>query len=180
MRRRGKALRFVGGLRVTDEETMELVEMVLVGKINPELVTAPELRAAATFYRSPEGTAIRQKLPQVIDGIMPLIQNELVRTTRRLSRWPRRRGPHAVGQITTIGGAPSMKKVEAIVQPFKLIEVKEALAQLGVTTLTVSEVRGADRGERHTETYRGQEYVVDFTPRLKVDIVVADTRVDGR
>ncbi|TML21228.1 MAG: DUF2059 domain-containing protein [Actinobacteria bacterium] len=78
MRRLGKTPRFVGGLRVTDEETMELVEMVLVGKINPELVTAPELRAAATFYRSPEGTAIRQKLPQVIDGIMPLIQNELV------------------------------------------------------------------------------------------------------
>jgi nitrogen regulatory protein P-II 1 len=71
-----------------------------------------------------------------------------------------------------------MKKVEAIVQPFKLIEVKEALAELGVTTLTVSEVRGADRGGRHTETYRGQEYVVDFTPRLKVDIVVPDTRVD--
>src|SRR5437899_11579350 len=71
-----------------------------------------------------------------------------------------------------------MKKVEAIVQPFKLIEVKEALAELGVTTLTVSEVRGADRGGRHTETYRGQEYVVDFTPRLKIDIVVPDTRVD--
>ena len=74
----GKQGTFVQGMRITDEETMELVEMVLVGKINPELVTAPELRAAATFYRSPEGTAIRQKLPQVIDGIMPLIQNELV------------------------------------------------------------------------------------------------------
>jgi len=60
-----------------------------------------------------------------------------------------------------------MKKVEAIVQPFKLIEIKEALAELGVTTLTVSEVREADRCGRHTETYRGQEYIVDFTPRLK-------------
>jgi nitrogen regulatory protein P-II 1 len=72
-----------------------------------------------------------------------------------------------------------MKKVEAIVQPFKLIEVKEALAELGVTTLTVSEVREADRCGRHTETYRGQEYVVDFTPRVKVDIVVPDIRVDA-
>jgi len=65
------------------------------------------------------------------------------------------------------------------VQPFKLIEVKEALAELGVTTLTVSEVREADRCGRHTETYRGQEYVVDFTPRVKVDIVVPDIRVDA-
>jgi nitrogen regulatory protein P-II 1 len=71
-----------------------------------------------------------------------------------------------------------MKKVEAIVQPFKLIEIKEALAELGVTTLTVSEVREADRCGRHTETYRGQEYIVDFTPRLKVDIVVPDIRAD--
>jgi len=67
-----------------------------------------------------------------------------------------------------------MKKVEAIVQPFKLLEVKEALAEIGVTTLTVSDVQESDRYGRHTETYRGQEYTVDFTPRIRVDVVVPD------
>jgi nitrogen regulatory protein P-II 1 len=71
-----------------------------------------------------------------------------------------------------------MKKVEAIVQPFKLLEVKDALAEIGVTTLTVSEVQESDHHGRHTETYRGQEYTVDFTPRVKVDIVVPDSQVD--
>ena len=70
-----------------------------------------------------------------------------------------------------------MKKLEAIVQPLKLLEIKEALAEIGVTTLTVSEVREADRDGGHTETYRGQEYTVDFSPRVKVDIVVPDSRV---
>jgi nitrogen regulatory protein P-II 1 len=67
-----------------------------------------------------------------------------------------------------------MKKVEAIVQPFKLLEVKEALAEIGVTTLTVSDVHESDRYGRHTETYRGQEYTVDFTPRVRVEVVVSD------
>ena len=67
-----------------------------------------------------------------------------------------------------------MKKVEAIVQPFKLHEVKEALAEIGVMTLTVSEVQESDRYGRHTETYRGQEYTVDFTPRTRVEVVVSD------
>jgi nitrogen regulatory protein PII len=71
-----------------------------------------------------------------------------------------------------------MKKVEAIVQPFKLHEVKEALADIGVMTLTVSEVQESDRFGRHTETYRGQEYTVDFTPRTRVEIVVSDDVVD--
>jgi nitrogen regulatory protein PII len=71
-----------------------------------------------------------------------------------------------------------MKKVEAIVQPFKLLEVKEALAEIAVTTLTVSDVQESDRAGRHTETYRGQEYTVDFTPRVRVDIVVPDNQVD--
>jgi len=68
-----------------------------------------------------------------------------------------------------------MKKVEAIVQPFKLLEVKEALGEIGVTTLTVSDVQESDRYGRHTETYRGQAYTVDFAPRVRVDIVVPDT-----
>src|SRR4029077_17927434 len=71
-----------------------------------------------------------------------------------------------------------MKKVEAIVQPFKLHEVKEALGEIGVMTLTVSEVQESDRYGRHTETYRGQEYTVDFTPRARVEIVVPDGLVD--
>jgi len=72
-----------------------------------------------------------------------------------------------------------MKKVEAIVQPFKLLEVKEALAEIGVTTLTVSDVQESDRVGRHTETYRGQEYTVDFSPRVRVEIVISDGLLDG-
>jgi nitrogen regulatory protein P-II 1 len=71
-----------------------------------------------------------------------------------------------------------MKKVEAIVQPFKLLEVKEALAEIGVTTLTVSDVQESDRFGRHTETYRGQEYTVDFSPRVRVEIVIPDGLLD--
>jgi nitrogen regulatory protein P-II 1 len=71
-----------------------------------------------------------------------------------------------------------MKKLEAVIQPFKLMDVKEALAEIGVTVLTVSEVREADRRGGHTETYRGQEYTVDFTARVKLEIVVADGRAD--
>ena len=70
-----------------------------------------------------------------------------------------------------------MKKVEAIIQPFKLLEVKEALAEIGVTSLTVSDVQESDPRGRHTETYRGQEYTVDFTPRVKVDVTVPDSRM---
>jgi nitrogen regulatory protein PII len=71
-----------------------------------------------------------------------------------------------------------MKKLEAIIQPFKLMDVKEALAEIGVTVLTVSEVREADRRGRHTETYRGQEYTVDFIARVKLEVVVEDGRAD--
>ena len=67
-----------------------------------------------------------------------------------------------------------MKKVEAVIQPYKLMEVKEALAGIGLTTLTVSEVRKADRDSHHTERYRGQEYTVDFTPRMKLEVVVSN------
>src|ERR1700720_2627177 len=72
-----------------------------------------------------------------------------------------------------------MKKIEAIVQPFKLLEVKEGLAEIGVTTLTVSDVQESDRFGRHPETYRGQEYTVDFPPRVSVDIVVPDSLAHG-
>ncbi len=71
-----------------------------------------------------------------------------------------------------------MKKLEAIIQPFKLLEVKEALAEIGVTTLTVSEVQEADRYGRHIQTYRGQECTVDFTPRTRLEVVVSNRRAD--
>ena len=67
-----------------------------------------------------------------------------------------------------------MKKIEAIIKPFKLDEVREALSDIGVTGLTVTEVKGFGRQKGHTELYRGAEYVVDFLPKVKVEIVVAD------
>ena len=67
-----------------------------------------------------------------------------------------------------------MKKIEAIIKPFKLEEVKEALTEVGVDGLTVTEVKGFGRQKGHTEIYRGSEYTVDFVPKLKVEIVVAD------
>jgi nitrogen regulatory protein P-II 1 len=71
-----------------------------------------------------------------------------------------------------------MKKIEAVIKPFKLDEVREALAEVGVTGLTVTEVKGFGRQKGHTELYRGAEYVVDFLPKVKVDVVVVDNMVD--
>ncbi|MBS1185652.1 MAG: Nitrogen regulatory protein (GlnB, GlnK) [Proteobacteria bacterium] len=71
-----------------------------------------------------------------------------------------------------------MKKIEAIIKPFKLDEVREALSDIGVTGLTVTEVKGFGRQKGHTELYRGAEYVVDFLPKVKVEIVVADSLLD--
>jgi nitrogen regulatory protein PII len=71
-----------------------------------------------------------------------------------------------------------MKKVEAIIKPFKLDEVKEALASIGIEGLTVTEVKGFGRQKGHTELYRGAEYVVDFLPKIKLEIVVDDSKVD--
>jgi nitrogen regulatory protein P-II 1 len=71
-----------------------------------------------------------------------------------------------------------MKKIEAIIKPFKLDEVREALSTLGVSGLTVTEVKGFGRQKGHTELYRGAEYVVDFLPKVKVELVVADSMID--
>jgi len=71
-----------------------------------------------------------------------------------------------------------MKKIEAVIKPFKLDEVREALSDVGITGLTVSEVKGFGRQKGHTELYRGAEYVVDFLPKIKVEIVVTDSTVD--
>jgi nitrogen regulatory protein P-II 1 len=71
-----------------------------------------------------------------------------------------------------------MKKIEAIIKPFKLDEVREALSEVGVTGLTVTEVKGFGRQKGHTELYRGAEYVVDFLPKIKIEVVVADGTVE--
>ena len=69
-----------------------------------------------------------------------------------------------------------MKKIEAIIKPFKLDEVKEALQELGIQGLSVTEVKGFGRQKGHTELYRGAEYVVDFLPKIKIELVVEDTQ----
>ena len=71
-----------------------------------------------------------------------------------------------------------MKKIEAIIKPFKLDEVREALSEIGVSGLTVTEVKGFGRQKGHTELYRGAEYVVDFLPKVKIEIVVSDNLID--
>lgn len=71
-----------------------------------------------------------------------------------------------------------MKKLEAIIKPFKLEEVKEALAELGIEGMTVTEVKGFGRQKGHTEIYRGSEYTVDFLPKIKIEVVLADELVD--
>ncbi|TDI77828.1 MAG: P-II family nitrogen regulator [Betaproteobacteria bacterium] len=72
-----------------------------------------------------------------------------------------------------------MRKIEAIIKPFKLDEVREALDEIGVSGLTITEVKGFGRQKGHTELYRGAEYVVDFIPKVKIEIVVAEDFVDS-
>ena len=72
-----------------------------------------------------------------------------------------------------------MKKIEAIIKPFKLDEVKEALHEIGVSGITVTEAKGFGRQKGHTELYRGAEYVVDFLPKVKIEVVLSDDQVDA-
>jgi nitrogen regulatory protein PII len=72
-----------------------------------------------------------------------------------------------------------MKKVEAIIKPFKLEEVKDALAEIGVEGMTITEVKGFGRQKGHTEIYRGSEYTVDFLPKIKIELVVADSQSEA-
>ncbi len=72
-----------------------------------------------------------------------------------------------------------MKKIEAVIKPFKLDEVKEALQEMGVQGMTVLEAKGYGRQKGHTELYRGAEYVVDFLPKIKIEVVVDDGQLDG-
>ncbi|RLA71600.1 MAG: P-II family nitrogen regulator [Epsilonproteobacteria bacterium] len=71
-----------------------------------------------------------------------------------------------------------MKKIETVIKPFKLEDVKDALAEIGITGMTVSEVKGYGRQKGHSELYRGAEYVVDFLPKIKMEMVVEDDQVD--
>ena len=71
-----------------------------------------------------------------------------------------------------------MKKIEAIIKPFKLDDVREALTEIGITGMTVSEVKGFGRQKGHTEIYRGAEYAVDFLPKVKIELVLADDAVE--
>ncbi|RKW26824.1 MAG: P-II family nitrogen regulator [Kingella sp. (in: b-proteobacteria)] len=71
-----------------------------------------------------------------------------------------------------------MKKIEAVIKPFKLDDVREALTEIGITGMTVTEVRGFGRQKGHTEIYRGAEYAVDFLPKVKLEIVVADSMAE--
>ena len=72
-----------------------------------------------------------------------------------------------------------MKKIEAVIKPFKLEDVKDSLAEAGVTGMTVSDVKGYGRQQGHSELYRGAEYVVDFLPKIKIELVVSDEQVDS-
>jgi nitrogen regulatory protein P-II 1 len=71
-----------------------------------------------------------------------------------------------------------MKKIEAIIKPFKLEDVKDALAEFGITGLTITDVKGYGRQQGHSELYRGAEYVVDFVPKIKIEVVVKESLVD--
>jgi nitrogen regulatory protein PII len=73
----------------------------------------------------------------------------------------------------------AMKKIEAIIKPFKLEEVKDALGEVGIEGMTVSEVKGFGRQKGHTEIYRGSEYTVDFLPKIKLEVVISDERLDA-
>jgi nitrogen regulatory protein P-II 1 len=80
--------------------------------------------------------------------------------------------------VNCAGGFQSVKKIEAIIKPFKLDEVKEALHEVGVSGITVTEAKGFGRQKGHTELYRGAEYVVDFLPKVKLEVAVPDDLAD--
>lgn len=88
------------------------------------------------------------------------------------------RGPVYAGPSHIFGVSEAMKKIEAIIKPFKLDEVKEALQEVGLQGITVTEAKGFGRQKGHTELYRGAEYVVDFLPKVKVEIVLPDEMVE--
>lgn len=93
------------------------------------------------------------------------------------ARWRRKRGTQPV--FLAVEAIFYMKKIEAIIKPFKLDEVKEALQEAGLQGITVTEAKGFGRQKGHTELYRGAEYVVDFLPKVKIEVVLGDEAVEG-
>src|ERR1700719_355928 len=83
------------------------------------------------------------------------------------------------GMAARVVTSTDMKKIEAIIKPFKLEEVKEALSDLGIEGMTVTEVKGFGRQKGHTEIYRGSEYTVDFLPKIKIEVVLGDSMVEN-
>jgi nitrogen regulatory protein PII len=99
---------------------------------------------------------------------LPVLKAEYRRATRNIM--VRRAGTNH---------SKNMKKIDAIIKPFKLEEVKDALSEIGIEGMTVSEVKGFGRQKGHTEIYRGSEYTVDFLPKIKIELVVADNQKDA-
>lgn len=114
-----------------------------------------------------QGTAARDH-PGNIQGIDHSASGTLAAT----------RGIGEIGAGPAAGGRIHVKKIEAIIKPFKLDEVKEALHDVGVSGITVTEAKGFGRQKGHTELYRGAEYVVDFLPKVKLEVVVEDALAD--
>jgi nitrogen regulatory protein P-II 1 len=95
-------------------------------------------------------------------------------TKRRIVAQPHLPRVMLISESQLSGSGPPMKKIEAVIKPFKLDEVKEALHDVGVSGITVTEAKGFGRQKGHTELYRGAEYVVDFLPKVKLEVVVDD------
>jgi nitrogen regulatory protein P-II 1 len=98
------------------------------------------------------------------------------KSRNRLPSWQLRISVHRVAHLVQTRESGIMKKIEAIIKPFKIEEVKEALAEIGVEGMTVTEVKGFGRQKGQTEIYRGSEYVVDFLPKIKVEVVLSDDK----
>src|ERR1043166_3982274 len=128
--------------------------------------------------------AARASVPHRIPETAPSFMNHLLRPLPPFARdgfssRARTLSNHPRGVYNIRGEEPIVKKVEAIIKPFKLDEVKSALSKIGVQGLTVSEVRGFGRQKVHKEQYRGAEYTIDFVPKVKIEIAVSDANVAG-
>jgi nitrogen regulatory protein PII len=108
--------------------------------------------------------------------LYPLIFSDGITAAKGLSAHS---GSASVPRIGAPATQTHMKKVEAIIKPFKLEEVKDALGDVGIEGMTVSEVKGFGRQKGHTEIYRGSEYTVDFLPKIKIEMVIPDNRVEA-
>ena len=111
---------------------------------------------------------------------MRTLMETLMRAERFRMRGTRQRRSRTLlySPAIAVRRGATMKKIEAVIKPFKLDEVREALSEVGVTGLTVTEVKGFGRQKGHTELYRGAEYVVDFLPKVKIEVAVVDKMVD--